>query len=128
MAGRNEEIGWGWAGKGYGQHVATRYGLYLSDVNEMFEKQAGKCPGCNRALAHPTAKEAKVGLRPEIDHRHVFENGIEQQCRREDVRGLLCMDCNHWIGRLADNPERVTALGRYLSAHGDKTWDSLDKT
>jgi hypothetical protein len=125
MPGRNELVGWGWAGKGYGQHVATRYRIYLSDVVDMFHKQDGKCPGCLRELAHPTAKELRTGLRPEVDHRHRFDtDGNALPCEREDVRGLLCMDCNHWIGRLADDPQRVTNLGKYLLSHGDSSWEN----
>jgi hypothetical protein len=123
MTGRNETVGWGWAGKSYGTHIFTRYRLSLNDVSDMFARQNGKCPGCERELAHPFSKEMRVGLKPEIDHRHWRDaQGIDMQCEREDVRGLLCADCNHWIGRLADNPERVTNLGRYLASHGDRTW------
>lgn len=117
MTGRNEVIGWGWAPKHYGANIYVKYRLSLNDIHEMFDRQGGECPGCRRDLAHPLVKEMRTGLKPQIDHLHKYTpDGEPIQCEREDVRGLLCGDCNYWAGQMRDNAERILQLGGYLAS------------
>lgn len=119
MTGRNEIIGWGWAPKSYGANIFTHYKLSTNDVADLFDKQQGKCAGCDRELAHPFKKELRTGLKPQVDHMHRWATaGTPLSCERADVRGLLCGECNFWVGQLRDNAERIERLGVYLRKGG----------
>lgn len=64
-----------------------RYKLSYDEYFEMYNKQEGKCAICkvNKILG------TKKGL--QIDHNH----------ETNQVRGLLCTDCNTAIGKLKEN-------------------------
>jgi hypothetical protein len=74
--------------------VGYNYGLSIADYDRMFEAQGGRCAICkersDRALC--------------VDHDHATEQ----------VRGLLCNNCNSGIGKLKDDPDRLRAAIAYL--------------
>jgi hypothetical protein len=115
MAKHDELVGWGWASSQYGKNIFINYKLSTNDVDELFTLQGGKCPGCKQDLAHPFVKELKLGLQPQIDHKHCFDaQGKALPCERADVRGLLCAKCNSWMGKLSDDAERIKGLLKHL--------------
>lgn len=69
----------------------------------MFQKQGGLC-----AICHKPEKEIdkKTGLpRPlHVDHNHVTN----------EVRGLLCGECNKGIGSLKENPTILRNAAEYI--------------
>lgn len=71
------------------------YGLTPEQVEAMTIVQAGACAICGRT-------DQKL----HIDHCH----------DRGTVRGLLCVGCNHGIGHLGDDPDRMLAAAAYLLA------------
>lgn len=75
-------------------HLKTTYGISVTDYEQMLKKQNGKCI-CGR-------DNGKINLH--VDHDH----------KTGKIRGLLCYRCNHAIGLLADNPEILKALYKYL--------------
>lgn len=81
------------------QHL-KRYGLTPEAYNSLFEKQQGKCLGCER---HQTEFDRKLS----VDHDHV--TGI--------VRGLLCVTCNFILGYAKDDPYLLVNLIDYLVVH-----------
>jgi hypothetical protein len=67
--------------------------------NDMFNKQEGKCPICNRHQS-----ELVKGLC--VDHDHITGK----------IRGLLCTKCNLRLGTFNDNIEHLKAAIIYLES------------
>jgi Recombination endonuclease VII len=65
------------------------FGLTLGEYEQLVEDQAGVCLRCQRR----PEEVGKVNRRLAIDHDH--GTGL--------VRGLLCSDCNTYLGRLETN-------------------------
>lgn len=74
--------------------VRSKYQLTEAEY-EIILRHNGKCDACKTPIA---------GRKQHIDHDHA--NG--------KVRGILCGSCNQAAGLLQDNPERASALARYL--------------
>ena len=110
-----ELVSYGWAGKSWIQNQWLQYKLNHSDWKRLWEEQEGKCAGCGREFAHPFDKSAKMGLKPQTDHRHVEG----RQCETRDVRGLLCRRCNDFLGKIQDNMDVLEGLLAHLRKHGD---------
>lgn len=104
-----QQVSWGWAGKSYVQHLWIRYKLTLEGFNSYWVLQDGKCSGCKGEFAHPTRKEMRVGLKPEVDHCH----------KKGNVRGLLCRRCNDFLGKVQDNQDVLRRLQDYLKQNGE---------
>lgn len=105
-----DKVGYGWAGKGYVANMWVKYKLTLEGFNRFWDRQEGKCAGCEEEFAHPTRKEARLGVKPEVDHCHVGGN----------VRGLLCRRCNDFLGKVRDNQRILARLRDYLAANGEQ--------
>lgn len=75
----------------------TKYGVTEEMWKAMFDKQQGRCAGCNL----PFTDE----LKPCVDHCHVTMR----------FRGLLCHSCNRSIGLLKESVETLVRLVGYLS-------------
>jgi len=111
-----ELVPWGWAPKTWMQDIWKTYKLNHEKWKVLYERQGGKCAGCEKELAHPTIKDmGKFGLKPQVDHRHVGD----RRCEEEDVRGLLCGECNRLLGKIQDNRTVLANLLAYLKSHGD---------
>ena len=82
-------------------HLKRRYNLTPEMYSELLQKQNGGCGGCG---GPPTMSG---GPHFHVDHNH--KTGI--------VRGLLCGHCNHVLGLVHDNPEKLKKLIKYL--HND---------
>ena len=80
---------------------SKKYGITLIEYEALLSTQLGRCAICRR----------KPGVRRlAVDHDH----NIEQLGIRKSVRGLLCRDCNEYIGRTGDDPEVGRNMERYL--------------
>lgn len=75
--------------------IKKKYGLSLEQYNNMLEAQNGKCKLCK----HPPAK----GKRLHIDHCHISGK----------IRGLLCAQCNWFVGKIDKNPEMIWEIVYY---------------
>lgn len=84
------------------EHIKTRYGLTLSEYEEMMYRQKGNCAACKRTL-----DVSKPKTSPHIDHDHVTGK----------VRGILCRMCNIGIGHFDDDTEAMLAAVSYLKKH-----------
>jgi ferric-dicitrate binding protein FerR (iron transport regulator) len=78
-------------------HLKAKYGITVDDYDRMLAAQGGGCAICG---GPPRARYHRF----HVDHNH--ETGI--------VRGLLCDNCNHIVGRMQDNPEILQAAANYL--------------
>ena len=80
------------------RHLVRKYGVDLAAYDEMLSAQYGKCAICGKL----GCKESYGVLH--VDHCHA--TGI--------VRGLLCRNCNHVLGLMQDDPERMRAAAAYV--------------
>jgi hypothetical protein len=80
---------------GYEKHLKRKYGITLTEFNQMAARQDYKCAICD-------SDDETLNL----DHNHDTNKN----------RGLLCGDCNKGIGLLQDNPTVLTKAAQYISA------------
>ena len=79
--------------------LKRKYGISLSQYDELFEAQNGLCAICCK-----TQKKKRLA----VDHNH--ETG--------EIRGLLCDKCNRAIGLLGDSIGNLTRAIDYLHTRG----------
>jgi hypothetical protein len=84
------------------QYYLRHYGLTKEDYERMLVEQAGICAICE--LPDPSGKALAV------DHNHVTN----------EVRGLLCENCNRAIGLLKDSAYRCARAAEYLNKYAYK--------
>lgn len=72
-------------------HLKRRYGITSADVDAMIEAQGGTCAVC-------------AGKPEHVDHDH----------ETDQVRGILCFNCNQALGNVRDDPTVLLGLVRYL--------------
>jgi hypothetical protein len=84
-----------------------QYGLTRSDYEEMLVAQRGLCAVCGQPETTIDKKRAAV-RKLAVDHDH--ETG--------QVRGLLCGNCNHGVGKFRDSPRLLRAASEYLERRG----------
>ena len=73
------------------------FGITLADYERMLEEQSGGCAICRATVS-------SNGSRLAVDHCH--STGT--------VRGVLCLSCNHGLGRFKDDPRRLRRAAEYL--------------
>lgn len=82
-------------------NLRTKYGIGIKDYEELLRAQGSRCAVC--AEPHGTTRATTL----HVDHDH----------RTGQVRGLLCANCNHVLGKVRDDVERLLALALYLERH-----------
>ena len=75
------------------------FNITLAEYDEMLEGQGGGCAICGMT-------PEDNGKRLAVDHDH----------ETDEVRGLLCNNCNTGIGLLQDNPAVLRSAANYLEA------------
>lgn len=80
----------------YERSIQYLYGITIVEYDELFEKQNGVCAICGGIN--------EGGQRLAIDHNH--ENS--------EIRGLLCIRCNTWLGKFENNPDLFKKFEEYL--------------
>lgn len=83
--------------------LAKKYGLTGDEVHKMLIDQSYKCKICN-ILLEGIGNQSNA---PNIDHCHYTNN----------VRGILCGNCNRGLGLFFDKPENLEAAIQYLKHH-----------
>lgn len=83
-------------------YYQREFGITLKEYEQQLETQGGRCAVCDK-------KPGKRRLA--VDHDHAIE---ERDGIRRSVRGLLCRDCNQWIGHIEDDPNAAVRLYKYL--------------
>jgi hypothetical protein len=79
-------------GGGRHYHLVRRYGIGAAEVEELIRKQAGVCPICGK----PDPEH--------VDHDHVTN----------EVRGVLCFNCNGGLGQFRDDVQALRNAIEYL--------------
>jgi hypothetical protein len=85
-------------------YFRSKYGLELEQLESMWEDQGRCCALCDRLAPAPHHKVGKPTERLCVDHCH----------DRNQVRGLLCYDCNTSLGKLGDSPDRLQRALTYV--------------
>ncbi len=80
-------------------YLKKTFGLTLEQYNKLLESQGGLCKIC----CNPPSSKMSLG----VDHDHACCPG-KKSCGA-CIRGLLCQQCNSFLGRIADNPARLIA-------------------
>ena len=88
-----------------------RMGLTIADYELMDRQQQSLCAICFRPETKVDNRTGKV-KRLSIDHDHSCCGG-KKSCKG-CIRGLLCASCNHAIGLLDEDYERILALAQYV--------------
>jgi hypothetical protein len=81
-------------------YTVEQYGLTLAALEAMYQGQDGRCAICR----DPVPLRGGPGG-SHVDHDHTTG----------EVRGLLCGNCNHGLGKFRDDPERLRAAISYLT-------------
>jgi Recombination endonuclease VII len=79
-------------GGGRHYHLVRRYGIGAADVARLVDEQGGVCPICNK----PSPEH--------VDHDHASE----------EVRGVLCFNCNGGLGQFRDDVGALRNAIAYL--------------
>jgi hypothetical protein len=83
-------------------HYKRKYGITIEQYDQMLLDQNDVCGICE---GEPNGRGATWG-RYSVDHCH----------ETETVRGLLCDNCNHGLGKIGDDPELLRKAAEYLEA------------
>jgi hypothetical protein len=81
-------------------NIPSKYGITISEFNDMFIKQYGKCACCNSDFK----MNGKPSERACVDHNH----------KTNKVRDLLCGRCNLAAGNVQDSSFKARQLASYL--------------
>jgi hypothetical protein len=100
-AAEEQRVCWGWSKNkaGLRNYLQMKYRLQEADWKRIWDSQHGKCPGCQRELAHAfNNNPLKLALKP-----HVGERNREQY-------GLYCSSCHGTLKVLKGNFEVYARL------------------
>ena len=79
------------------KHYKRFYDIGIEKVQELIDKQEGRCAICGDVLSHI-----------HVDHNH----------STGEVRGILCPSCNTGLGKMKDSIDVLTSAISYLEKHG----------
>ena len=77
--------------------LKTKFGITVTQYNDLLKAQQGKCAICKRRPNQNTKRLA-------VDHNH----------KTSQVRGLLCYTCNRFIGWCRDDVRTFKRIVKYL--------------
>lgn len=88
-------------------HLKGTFGITVEQYGEMHKAQNGLCAICNEP---ETAMRKGEVINLAVDHCHT--TGA--------VRGLLCRDCNHTLGKMKEDSAALRRAADYLDHHAAK--------
>ena len=88
--------------------LRSNYGLSPEDFGKLLTKQGYCCPICGCRLQTNSPKAVNGSRwKTVVDHSHATNQ----------VRGILCRDCNVGLGFFKDKPNRLESAARYLKRY-----------
>lgn len=88
-----------------GRHLENVYGITRADYAEMMKRQNGVCWICKKPETSVHRSHGKERVRNlAVDHNH----------KTGDVRALLCMRCNHILGRGEESVDIFQGMINYI--------------
>lgn len=91
--------------------LKRKYGLPIGEYDRLFKLQEGKCKICNRV---------GLTLNGSIDKKKTHKLVVDHNHDTNDIRGLLCNNCNSGIGFFYDNPDFLRSAIEYLQTANSK--------
>ena len=88
---------------GADKHLRQKYGISLTEYDEMLKKQNGLCAICGEYSVDRKGTHTRMP----VDHDH----------KTGKVRGILCNRCNLVLGKVGDDIGLLTSAINYLSTH-----------
>ena len=85
------------------ERLMREYGLCKNDYNNIFEKQDGLCAICGDKINSIFMEHNKNNC-VHVDHDH----------KTKKIRGLLCHNCNIFLGNARDNIKILSSAIKYL--------------
>src|SRR5579864_1096986 len=85
-------------------NIKNRYGLTADEYDELLRQQGGACAICQNQ-ENARRKACGRSYRLAVDHDHA--SGV--------IRGLLCANCNHMIGKAKDSVDVLNRAIAYLT-------------
>lgn len=79
----------------FSRNIRKKYGLTVEEWERLLSSQGGICPICSKILSRDNAH---------VDHDHVTDQ----------IRGILCFECNTGIGKFHDSIEWLQKAIDYL--------------
>jgi hypothetical protein len=84
--------------------IKRQYGVTLDQASSMLLQQGGVCAICSKPLSIEQEGKKAADF-SHVDHCHTTGK----------VRGILCNNCNHGVGKFMDSPELLRKAANYLS-------------
>lgn len=84
------------------------YGISLEDYNTILENQGGTCAICDKYILTQDPNASVPSSMP-LDHCH----------NTGRIRGILCTNCNHLLGKAKDDVELLKEAIEYLEKHNE---------
>lgn len=78
-------------------HLSSTYGITLEQLRQAEVEQKGRCKICGKA--------------PEKGQHRL---GVKLHEETQEFLGLLCLNCNHGLGKFGDDPERLRRAADFL--------------
>lgn len=94
------------------KRLKHRYGITLDQYDWLLEQQDGKCYLCGEDERVPHHKSGEL-MRLAVDHDHRCCPGDKKACGK-CVRGLLCYNCNRFMGRVDRSPLLAERFKDYI--------------
>lgn len=86
-------------------HLEHKYGITTEDYFNLLKKQKGVCKICGNPPSKKDHRKNKEGMYYlHVDHDHITN----------EIRGLLCNNCNKGLGSFKDNIELLDKAKQYL--------------
>lgn len=108
--------------KQYMGNILRDYKLDTASFNRIWAEQGGVCGICKLQLAHPIQTQHPSGARCVIDHWHKKDEAIGS-VQPEQVRGLLCKNCNDLLGAVRESIHTLENAATWLKERGVSEWD-----
>ena len=89
----------------------SKYKLTKEQYQVMLDIQENKCSICRKEFLYTSKFD-----RPHVDHNHLCCSDSCKSCGK-CIRGLLCADCNKFLGKIKDNPEVSDRMSDYLRSN-----------
>jgi hypothetical protein len=93
------------------RHIKATYGITKEEYLAMFKSQNGQCAICNTTETNHSKMFNLI-----VDHKH-DETHRRGTRNKENIRGLLCSNCNHGLGQFKDDPNLLQSAINYLKSH-----------